>query len=169
MQQPWEPWGNLSSYSLPLLYKLISFHLLMWLPAKLNLWRLPLTSFCPELKIVKNLLYVLQQTTAVVAFNQLHHDYVVICVFSVFRFFFSCYGRFMKEKGAHFLLCKLDILLYKGIAKVLLIYFMLDYCGKLYEAEYISYFLMITNLWRKVWSSLHQFILSATLNIYMRL
>lgn len=149
-----QPRGNLSSYSLPLLYKLISFHLLMWLPAKSNLWRLPLTSFHPKLKIVKNLLYGLQQKTAAVAFNQLHHDYAVICVFSVFKNVFfatsACYSRFMEEKGANFLLCKLNILLYRRLAKVLLIYFVSDCCGKQYKVEYISYFLMITNLWRKV-------------------
>lgn len=111
-----QPWGNLSSHSLPPLYKLISFHLLMWLPAKSNLRRLPLTSFRPELKIVQKLFYGSQQKTAVVALNQLHHDYAVICVFYVFRNVFfatsAYYSRFMEERGAHFLLCKLNILLY---------------------------------------------------------
>lgn len=140
--QTQQPWGSLSSHSLPLLYKLISFHLLMWLPAKSNLRRLPLTSFCPELKIVRELLYGSQQKTALVAFNQLHHDYAVICVFYVFRNVFfatsAYYSRFMEERRAHFLLCKPNILLYQMPAKVLLIYFVSDCCGKQHKMEYIS-------------------------------
>lgn len=77
-----------------------------------------------------------------VALNQLHHDYAVICVFYVFRNVFfatsAYYSRFMEERGAHFLLCKLNILLYETLAKVLLIYFVSDCCGKQYKMESIS-------------------------------
>lgn len=136
MQQPRR---NLSSYSLPLFYKLISFHLLMWLPEKLNLQRLPLTSFCPELKIVKNLLYSLQQKTAS-GFQPITSwlccNLYFLCVQNFFFFLpqVSVNVDLWKEKGHTF--CFVNWIFYyiRGLPNFSYI-FVSECCGKQYEIE----------------------------------